>query len=61
LSIDSREVKSVAFMPLIPGMDVVDVDVAGLGTAEGAEVMEAAEVAEEEEMATTCILLTESM
>jgi hypothetical protein len=35
--------------------------VAGPGTTEGAEVMEAAEVAEEEEMATTRMLLMESM
>jgi hypothetical protein len=40
-------------MPLIPGRDVVDVDVEGPGTAEDAEVVEAAEAAEEEEIATT--------
>jgi hypothetical protein len=51
----------MAFMPLIPGRDVADVDVAGPGTAEVAEVVEATEVAEEEEMATTRTLLMESM
>ena len=52
-SINNREARSVAFMPLIPGRDVVDVDVEGPGTMEDAEVMEAAEAAEEEEIATT--------
>jgi hypothetical protein len=37
------------------------VHVAGPGTAEGTEVVEAMEVAEEEEMATTCMLLMELM
>ena len=42
-------------------MDKADLDMAGPGTAEGAEVEEATEVAEEEEMATTRTLLMESM
>jgi hypothetical protein len=40
-------------MPLIPGRDVVDVDVEGPGTAEDAEVVEAAEAVEEEETTRT--------
>ena len=50
LNISNREVKSEAFMPLIPGTDVSDVDVEGPGTAVDAEVVEAAEAAEEEEI-----------
>jgi hypothetical protein len=51
-------------MPLIPGRDVVDVDVEGPGTVEDAEVAEAvgaAGAAEEEETATTRTSLMESM
>ena len=48
LNINNREARSEAFMPLTPGRDVADVDVEGPGTAEGAEVAEAAGAAEDE-------------
>ena len=50
-------------MPLILDTDAVDMDVEGPGTAEDAEVVEAAGAAEEEEMTTTTTrtLLMESM
>ena len=61
-STSNKEARSVAFMPLILDTDAVDVDVEGPGTAEDAEVVEAAGAAEEEETTTTiCTLLMESM
>jgi hypothetical protein len=46
-SINIREERSAAFMPLIRGKDVADVDVDTLGTAVDAEVAEAEVEAEE--------------
>jgi hypothetical protein len=50
-------------MPLIQGRDVADVDVEGPGTAEDAEVVEAAGAAEDEATITITVrmLLMESM
>jgi hypothetical protein len=47
-NINNKGAKSAAFMPSIQGKDVADVDVEGPGTAEGAEVAEAAGAAEDE-------------